>query len=290
MILLSLCSCKTNNQSQGKNEYSESCYSDVVNLIDKYKSDKLKNEVKDAYKYFGKTNYNSDDVEKSDKAFERKIINDISDLAEKYIDENDKSCLTFAYNYLLLLHLQYQSESMGIDKSDGLDYKEELDKYYTLLNQKASLTELEGFKKFITDNQIMTYRNLPQKTSEKDIATIIKPYCTLYITCIKESTNELEKRNFTSSFSAYSEAIEVFYNILDTLEGYPDLSDSFTKYDIEEMRKTAQLAKSANQTLCDNYTTNNAYAFLEYNDKMNLYYVDIKNNVDKGLSQILCKL
>ena len=56
-----------------------------------------------------------------------------------------------------------------------------------------------------------------------------------------------------------------------------------TKLLIEEMRKTAQLAKSANQTLCDNYTTNNAYAFLEYNDKMNLYYVDIKNNVDKYL-------
>lgn len=264
--------------------YSDDCYNDVLTLVDTYKSTSKANEIKSLYKGFGTSSYKKESVEQADIQFETVLKSEISSLAEKYPDS--EQLILFAYNYIILQKMQYGCEAMGIADQDNFNYSSVLDKYYSKLSNKLTQDDIDGFRSYILLNKVFDYKDkIPNGLSNEEIATIVDGYLVLYIARINLSTSDLNKSNYTSAYDNYSDAIDTFNLVLDVLERNPNNKDSFTKYDIDTMRETANSAKSSCKTAMDNTDdSSKLYAFVDYLDRMKEYYTDIKTNTKKYIN------
>ena len=139
---------------------------------------------------------------------------------------------------------------------------------------------------YILLNKVFNYKDrIPNGLSNEEIATIVDGYLVLYISRINLSTSDLNKSNYTSAYDNYSDAIDTFNLVLDVLERNPNNKDSFTKYDIDTMRETANSAKSSCKIAMDNTDDSSKfYAFVDYLDRMKEYYTDIKTNTKKYIN------
>ncbi len=261
--------------------YTKECYNEVLSLVDTYKSSSKANEIKSSYKGYGTSSYKKESTEKADKKFETDLSSEINSLAEKHPDS--EQLILFAYNYIILQKMQYSCEAMGISDKDQFNYSSVLDEYYAKLSNKPTQDDIDSFRSFILNNKIFTYKDtIPKGLTNEEIAKLIDSYLVLYIASINQTTSNLNKANYTSAYDNYSEAIDTFNSVLDVLEQNPKNIDSFTKYDVDTMRKTASSAKSSCKIAMDNTNDSSKLrSFADYLDKMEEYYTDIKNNTKK---------
>lgn len=257
---------------------SEKCYTETLQLINKYYSEDFENKIKEIYREHGTDSY---DIEKSKKEVEdikREIKEMYFNVYSSFNEENDKQLILFGYNFSLLCETQYVGNALNVTM---INYDEDIEKYYNQFVSMPSLDLVNNFCAYVTTNNIIDYEHNIYKETLEDVAGSISTNIELANISLTLSVHNIQNRDITSAYNDFCDFSDYYQEVLNKIEENKEYQEKFLSMDISYAKNILNDSKKCYKNFANAYSRGDNVSLNEYTDQMSEYLDAIIEIVDE---------
>lgn len=262
----------------------EKCYSEVLELIDYYRSEDFNKQILEIYKDYKTKSYNSDVVKVQIADLKYGMKSQYVKVYDAYEDDGNRKMILFGYNYSLLFIDQLRAEAMRV--TNVVDNRELLDKYYPLFKDDPSIELFDRFQIDYPDN----YAKELKMATRADVAFNVKVYTDLFKFNYALSNDSLEKRKFTEASDYFSKACESLKEAMNYVEKYPDYKKDFVAGDTSKAKEALKNLPNYYKNFMDAAAINSVSTMQTYSSKIEKefdYAYDLYEELEKNAEKYM---
>lgn len=257
---------------------SENCYTETLQLINKYYSEDFENQIKKIYIDHGTDSYDIDKSKNQIADIEREIRDKYYNIYSSLGNDNDKQIVLFGYNFSLFCKLQYEGNALNVPQ---IDYNENIEDYYNQYVSMPSLELVNNFCAFLTTNNIIDYKHNIYKATLGDVASSICTNIELASISLTLSAHYAQNRDITSAYNDFCDFADYYQKVLDEIEENIEYKEKFLSMDISYARKILDDSKKCYKNFADAYSRGDNISLNKYTDQMSEYLDVIMEIVDE---------